>query len=122
MTRADTTRILVRDTFTVAVCLWAALYALEAMKPGFASNYLSLPRGLLLVLGLAILSLSFDPMTEAPERVSPPAESGRWLFAAYTVIFLATCLGLGLSIWLTLMLAFVTLLALWAIRLEWSKT
>ncbi len=118
----DTLRVMVRDTFVVAVCLWAILYALDVFKPGFASNYVSLPRLLVVLLALALLSLALDPLTDSVEKDEVAAEPSLILFAAYAIIFIATCLGLGLSIGLTLGLAFVTLLALWAIRLEWKNS
>ena len=122
MIKHETLRVLVRDTFVTAVCLWAVLYAFDAIKPGFASNYISLPRMLVFVVLLAVWSLSLDPMTEPAEAQEDVArEPSVLLFVAYGLIFIATCLALGLSVLLTLGLAFVTLLALWAIRLEWKN-
>ena len=56
----ETVRVSVRDTFVVGVFLWATLHLLELVKPGFASNYVSLPLFLLVLFILAIAMLAMD--------------------------------------------------------------
>lgn len=115
-----TLRVLVRDTFVVGVFLWASLQLLEVFKPGIASNYISLPLFLLALFVLAILMLSMDPAMVVQDEAVPVEEPSRWLFGAYGLVFVGTALAIGLSFWLTLGLAFVTLLALWALSIEWK--
>lgn len=117
----DTVRVLVRDTFVVGVFLWASLHLLEVVKPGIASHYISLPLFLLALFVLAILMLSMDPAMVVQDEAVPVEEPSRWLFGAYGLVFVGTALAIGLSFWLTLGLAFVTLLALWALSIEWKN-
>jgi len=117
----DTVRVLVRDTFVVGVFLWAVLHIAELLKPGFASNYVSLPLFLLALFVLAIAMLALDPAIVVQDESAPVEEPSRWLFVAYGLVFVGTALAIGLSFWLTLGLAFVTLLALWALSIEWKN-
>lgn len=116
----DTARVLVRDTFVVGVFLWATLHVLELVKPGFASNYISLPLLLIALFALAIVLLALDPAITVQEDVQVIEEPSLYLFLAYAFVFVGTALAIGLSFWLTLGLAFVTLVALWALNLEWN--
>ncbi len=117
----DTVRVFVRDTFVVGVFLWATLHVLELLKPGFASNYVSLPLLLLGLFVLAIAMLALDPAVVVQGETTVVEEPSRWLFVAYGLVFVGTALAIGLSFWLTLGLAFVTLLALWALSIEWKN-
>lgn len=116
--RSELARRLLQETVVVGFFLWAFLYVADIVKPGFASNYLSLPKLAVVLFALAIVvAAAQPPKQESSSR--PPAAS--WsVFAVLAVLVVVSLLAAGLSVWLTLALAFVTLFSLWALGYGWQ--
>lgn len=107
-------RSMLWDTFYAGCALWAVLFVAELIKPGFASNYISLPGFAALIFVLAVVVLASQPEAEA---ATPPA-GGRgepwYVYAGFAAVVVAAVSVAGLPLWLTLAMSFVTLMAFWA--------
>lgn len=116
--RSELARRLLQETVAVGFFLWAFLYVADIVKPGFASNYLSLPKLAVVLFALAIVVAAAQP---PKQESSPRPPTASWsIFAVLAVLVVVSLLAAGLSVWLTLALAFVTLFSLWALGYGWQ--
>jgi hypothetical protein len=112
--RAWFLRSLTRDAFLIAVSTWLALFVLEFIKPGIASNYVSLTRGAAALFILALVHVSLRQPQDVSTKPSPftrrdlGALSLVSLLAAAVVASVMPAFDL-----LTLLVISVTVLAIW---------
>lgn len=118
--RSELLRHILQETLAVGFFVWAFLYVADVIKPGFASNYVSLPGMAALLFVLAIVVASLQPLI--PEPAMKQHALSWAVFAVMGVLVIVSFLAAGLSLWLTLFLAFVTLFSLWALRFGQQDT
>ena len=104
-------RRVVTDATLIGFCTWFVLFAIELIKPGLVSFYLSLPQALFALVCLAVLSLSLQPPRVQPAYVKA---NKRLLTALSLAATLVICLATGWHGWLTLLLILVTVASIWA--------
>lgn len=102
-----------RDLFCISTSTWLLLFIMEIIKPGIASNYVSLPHLAVLVFFFAVVALYFQPPRVSPGRFNLSAIE----ISILTILSIASAVFLAFTLQatpiLTALIIIVTVLALW---------
>lgn len=102
-----------RDLFLISVITWGILFILENIKPGVVSNYLSLPHMAVLLFVFGIVALLFQPAV-MNEKLSPLSKKEIVVLVVLSIALIVLLpLIIEASARLTVLLIFVTVVALW---------
>ncbi|MBI4121712.1 MAG: hypothetical protein HY461_00110 [Parcubacteria group bacterium] len=108
-------RVLLRDALLTASITWVVLLILEMLKPGLATNYLSLTKFAACLFILAIIYLSFCqpamPAATAPRPFARRELAMLGVLSVVAAVVLAALMPGGIV--LTGLLISVTVLAIW---------
>lgn len=104
------------ELFLLSLGFWVILFILELLKNGLVSNYLSLPHLALLIFVFGVISLSLKPLNEMNDKQEEASiskrKTGVALLLLVLVVSLVIFLVANVSLPLTLLLIFVTVLAI----------
>ncbi len=109
---------LTKDLFFFSGSFWGILFILELIKNGLVSNYFSLPHLALWVFLFGIIALVFDTntgMSQFDQNQGIKKRERVFLVLFSVLIAFILIIATNFSLPLTLLLIFVTVLALWSV-------
>lgn len=110
-----------RDLFLVFAVTWGLMFVMENIKAGIVSNYISLPHLAVLLLVFGIIALSFQPSLRSGSELRLTKKEMVVLAVLSLGLVVLLLVTIEASATLTVLLIFVTLIALWAGTLVLQK-